>query len=202
MSQKVLDAIRDFVAGRSSPAEFRASLHGDPAAYEAFLSNDPQLDSANYVQVSVFRFIMGEDLTTFSGTLNAQGALVDFLERNGILHTKTRRYQDLYQLILSALPEWLDVDPSYVYDHILPAAEGRKGPELAVWLKHEFRERFRYVPENPPEWIQEPCWPINENGPMVLLGQLDINHYFHDDARVYVFYDPKTGAFENVLQVS
>jgi len=59
---------------------------------------------------------------------------------------------------------------------------------------------FRCLGE-PPEWIQEPDWPINENGPLVFLGQLSVLNYFHDESAAYVFHDPTTGGCETIIQV-
>jgi hypothetical protein len=105
-----------------------------------------------------------------------------------------------FNLILKAQPRRLDVDPSYVQNHILPAGEGKAGKALTEWLKGEFRKRFRFV-KRPPKWIQSPDWPINDNGPLVFLGQLNVENYFHDAATVYVFHDPVTGACSTVIQV-
>ena len=72
MSQNVLDAIQEFVAGRFSPTEFRDLLHGDPDAFEAFPGNDPHLGPANYVHGSVFHFLLELDFGKLDGALNAQ----------------------------------------------------------------------------------------------------------------------------------
>ena len=82
----------------------------------------------------------------------------------------------------------------------MPAAGPRTGEDLKEWLHAELLKRFKYV-SNPPEWIQNPHWPIHENGPMVFLGQVEVKGYFHDEAAVYVFHDPKSGACETIIQV-
>jgi hypothetical protein len=43
---------------------------------------------------------------------------------------------------------------------------------------------------------------MNEHGPLVFLGQIDIRNYFHDEAAAYVFHDPVTGVTETVIQVA
>lgn len=200
MSDHILKTIRDFVAGKTSSTEFRQQLNAESSAFECFLSQDPNLDPSNYVQGSTFRFLMELDFAKLSGMLNAQGALANFMERNGITFVKTPKYTDLYQTILSAQPDWLGADPDYVYDHILPGTQSLSGSKLREWLEYEFRERFKFVSDKPLDWIQSPCWPINENGPMVFLGQIDVMHYFHDYATVYVFHDRKTNQCESIIQ--
>lgn len=199
MTEDVLAIIRAFVAGEMSPTEFRDRLYADDR-FEAFLSHDPHLKRGNYFGGSVYLFLLERDYDDPGDVLNAQGALVDFMDRNGINYVKTTRYEDFYDLVLEAQPEWLDVEPKWVQDHILPDAGEKSGDELRDWLRKEFSKRFRYVSE-PPKWIQSPTWLINENGPLVFLGQLDVEGYFHDLATVYVFHDPVSGECNSIIQV-
>ena len=53
---------------------------------------------------------------------------------------------------------------------------------------------------DPPEWIQSPCWPHSAAGPLVFLGQLKVDQYFHDLATVYVFHDPANGECQTIVQ--
>ena len=203
MDDSALEIIKRFVAGKISPHEFRDRLYHDDA-FEALLTNDPNLSATNYVFASgsAYHFVITQDYDNPGGILNAQGALCDFMDRHNIEYSKTNRYSAFYDLILDAQPAWLavDVGSRYVANHLLPEAGDRSGAELKKWLKKEFRNRFRYV-RKPPKWIQSPAWPIGENGPLVFLGQLDIRDYFHDDASIYIFHDQNTGGLETVIQV-
>jgi hypothetical protein len=42
-----------------------------------------------------------------------------------------------------------------------------------------------------------------ENGPMYFFGQIRLERceHFHDEAALYVFFDPKTGETKTVIQV-
>src|SRR5262249_1295384 len=195
----VLGTIRTFVAGELPPTAFRDRLYAD-AEFERFLSHDPHLRSGNYVGRSVYHFLLEQDFDDPGDILSAQGALTDFMARNGMEDTRSQKYADFCNLVLKAQPHWLDVDPKYVQDHMLPAAGQQSGDELREWLRNEFLRRFRYVAE-PPDWIHSPAWPIGKNGPLVFLGQLDVNRYFHDAATVYIFHDPVSGSCESILQV-
>ena len=75
---------------------------------------------------------------------------------------------------------------------MLPEAGERSGDELKQWLEHRFLELFRYL-DKPPDWIQDGTWPVNENGPLVFLGQLPVHRYFGDEGAVYVFHDQIAG---------
>ena len=196
---EVLTVIREFVSGEIGSLEFRDRLYADER-FETFLRNDPNLRQPNYVGRSVYLFLLEQDYDDPGGVLSAQGALADFMQRNGIDHRKTRTYAALCNLVVDAQPRWLLVDSKYVFEKIISAAEGRTGGELRSWLAEEFLRRFRYA-EKPPEWIQSPAWPINQNGPLVFLGDLEIKNYFHDLAKAYLFHDPKSGTTETIIQV-
>src|SRR5262245_63978541 len=132
MDADVLKALRDFAAGQLRPREFRDRLYSDPG-FESFLANDPNLDPTNYVQGSVYRFLLECDFDHPGGVLNAHGAVCDFLQRNGHAHKKTGAYADFYDLVLQASPSWLAADPKYVQDQIMSEAAGRTGDELRTW---------------------------------------------------------------------
>jgi hypothetical protein len=199
MSASALESIKAFVAGEITPLQFRDRLYGDPD-FEGLLAKDPHLKQGNYAYPGVYYFLLEQDFEDPGGVLSVQGALTDFLDRNNIPYKKTSAYQELHWLILSAQPRWMYASPKFVCDHILPESGGRTGKELKKWLKGELLKRFRYVAK-PPRWIQSPAWPVNGTRPLVFLGQLDVNDFFHDAAIVYVFYDPESGSSENIIQV-
>jgi len=197
---EVLTFILAFVAGDMHPAAFRDRLYEDDR-FEPLLCNDPHLRPGNYVNGSAFHFLLALDFDDPGDVLNAQGALADFMDRNGITYSRTTRYQDFYDMVLEAQPRWLGVDAKWIRDNILCEAGNRQGQELVQWLRQELPKRFRSVAE-PPCWIQSPEWPINENGPLIFLGELEVREYFHDVAAVYVFHDPVSGKCETVIQVN
>jgi hypothetical protein len=199
MSQEVLATIKSYVAGELTPAAFRDRLYADADAFEAFLTHDPTLSPTNYVKGSAFHFLLELDYDDAGDQLNAQGALAEYMDRNGISYTRTSRYQDFHRLLLSAQPRWLDVDVKWVQEQLMPLAGDRTGTALRKWLRAELLARFRYV-KKPPRWIQSPRWPIGPSGPLVFLGQIDVDNYFHDAATVYVFHDQATGQCETLIQ--
>ena len=69
-------------------------------------------------------------------------------------------------------------------------------------MAEQFLAKFKYV-SKPPRWLQNPEWLMSaDEEPLVFLGQLTVEHFFHDRAAVYVFYNPQTNACETVVQVS
>jgi hypothetical protein len=198
MSAAILSTLQSFVAGKISPAEFRDRLYAD-GEFESFLENDPHLERSNYVNGSAYQFLLGCDFDDPGGVLAAQGAICDFLTRSNFEFDRSSEYEDFYDLVLEASPGWVCPNHKFVMETIMPDARGRKGNELRNWLTEQIEQKYRFVSE-PPQWIQSPSWPHGEQGPLVFLGQVDVNNYFHDAASVYVFHDPATGACTSLVQ--
>jgi hypothetical protein len=200
MIDDILATLIAFAAGEIQPEEFRDRLYTDDR-FEVFLENDPHLERINYVNGSTYQFLLNCDFDDPGDVLDAHGAVCDFLDRNSYQYKKTEEYSDFYDLILELSPDWLAADPKYVKDHIMPQAQDRTGNELREWLTEQLLSEYRYV-NKPPEWIQSPEWPHSKSGPLVFLGQIDVNNYFHDLASVYVFHDQKTGECKSFVQCS
>lgn len=192
--------VADFVEGRLSPAEFESQLASRPEL-ELLLDDDPNRPQHSYVGRSLFSYLLGQDYTDPGGRLNAQGAAAEWLTRRGIPYVPDPSPGALYDLVLAAQPKWLAVEMKYVETTFLARSEGRSGEVLKSWLAEELLRAFRYI-KSPPDWIQNPEWPLGSSGPLVFLGQVSVEHYFHDVAAAYVFHDPATGECTTVVQVA
>lgn len=197
------EAIRtlvDFVEGRLSASKFEAQLAADPRL-EAALGDDPERPANSYVGRSMFQYVLEQDFGELGGRLNAQGAVSDWLGRHGVQCTPDGSVAKLYDTLLAAQPTWLSIDTKYLEAAFLSRSEGREGRELESWLREQILRSFRFV-KAAPDWIQNPEWPIGPAGPLVFLGQLPIDRYFHDTAAAYVFHDPSTGDCTTIVQVA
>lgn len=95
------------------------------------------------------------------------------------------------------------VEMEEYFVHLL-AGFNANGCDMRNWLHPILQRSFRYA-SMPPRWIQNPQWVIDTHGPMVFLGQVDcepIQGLFHDQASVYVFFDPASGERKTVLQIA
>lgn len=199
--ETVTQIVLDFVEGRVSGKDFEQHLYHN-ADLETLLA-DPKLKwHDTYIKTNPYDYAIGLHYDEPGGVLDAQGAMELFLQRKGLPYKRTKVYSDFYGLLLKAQPKWLGVEISYISDHILPEANGRSGQELQTWLRIRLKELFRYY-KKPPKWIQSPAWPINENGPMYFLGQINLDdcELFHDAAAVFVFMDVKSREIRSVVQV-
>ena len=196
-----LKTVVAFVEGSLDAKEFQRRLYANSAGFEEVLNNDPDL-STGYLDQGVYLFIVQQDFDHFCDVLNVHGALQNYLARNGIASDATGAYSKFFRLLLEAQPGWLSVvESDYFLKEVLPGAGKRSGNELKEWIHEQLLERFQYV-KVPPNWIQGPDWPITDNGPLVFLGEVEVDGYFHDDAAAYVFYDAATCTCETILQVA
>ncbi len=196
-----LTTIISFVGGKITAKELEQRLHGDPSGFEATLNNDPNLP-AGHLDQGVYVFILQQNLDHIADVYSVYVELQNYLARNAIMSDGGEGYTRHFGDLLSAQPDWLNVlESDYFLKEVLPDAMDRTGEELKHWVQDQLLERFRYARE-PPNWIQSEDWPINANGPLVFLGELEVGNYFHDDARAYVFYDEASTTCETVLQVA
>ncbi|KAA0140876.1 hypothetical protein FYZ48_06280 [Gimesia chilikensis] len=192
--------ILDFVEGRIDSKDFEQHVYND-SRIEDLLKDDSLSWHDCYIKTNPFDFIICLNYDDPGGVLNAQGAMEMFLQRKGIQFQPSTEHSDLYELMLDAQPKWLCADSAYLKSLLTDAGE-MKPAELKKWLREKLLELFKYY-KKPPRWIQNPAWPINENGPMYFLGQIKLAdcELFHDEAAAYLFIDTTSGVTETVIQV-
>lgn len=126
--------------------------------------------------------------------------LEQYLDQEGIEYTSSSKYDEKIELLYKAQPRWLDLEPTDYSGQLLEGIPTELGKKEAVsWLKQEILKRFK-VAKKPPSWLQEPNWPIENNIPLVFMGQLKIDTFFHDTTCIYVFYNQESGETRNVIQ--
>lgn len=77
------------------------------------------------------------------------------------------------------------------------------GVSLVEWVRSQIPLRFRVV-GRPPRWLQEEEWPVGNEGPLLFIGQIDVepasNLPIHDTTSFFVFYDQAVGESTVVTQ--
>ena len=189
----------DFAEGRLQAREFEAMLYENPR-FEDVMDDDPHLAPGTYVGTSVYLFVLQCNFGLPNGVLSAHQAIVQFLQRRGLDIDPVSEFSKQHGLLMRAQPSWLDVPMKYLVEHILPAAQGLEPGDVEAALRDEFRRRFRFN-HKPPRWIQGAVWPINDNGPLVFLGQLPVYAGPNTpSATLFVFRDAKTSDIQTVEQ--
>ncbi len=194
-----LDFILEFLSGKIGAKEFEERLYASETI-EEYLSDDPNLPHDSYIQGDNYLFLISQNYNNPGGVVNAQGALEQFLDRKGIKYKSSDIHHKLYNLILKSQPKWLDIDSMYISEKYFSKIIDLNSKEASKELKAMILSDFKYI-KSPPKWLQSPDWPIVNDVPLIFMGQLKIEKYFHDEAAIYVFYDANNGKTETIIQV-
>lgn len=195
---EALETISAFVSGQIQASVFAQRLYSDPEL-ESFTSQEGAPPYC-HTGTTLFHYLIALDYGHPGDVLDAHGALARLLAKHGVAVTPSTTAGTEHELLRSAQPRWIDADLKFLSD-LLASAPQLSPSERRAWLRQRILELFRYV-KRPPRWIQSPAWPMGEAGPMVFLGQLAIEDYFHDRAAVYIFHDPATGECKSITQVA
>jgi hypothetical protein len=192
-----LSLIKGFVEDHVSIAQFCEALHNDPS-FEVFFENStpiPPYTSAGY---GIYLYLLERNFKSINEIIDMKDLLSKFLNYKGIEHNPDTSILNKYGSILKAQPKWLDLPPDYI-GFLLKEAGNIDGKELVNWLKNIITERFIYI-SGPPRWLQSPNWPIENNTPLIYIGQLDISKVSHDTCNLYMFYNSAKKEFKQVIQ--
>lgn len=196
--QSQLETLVDFIEGRIDGSALDAALA--TAEMRALLGLFE--DSRYPATTNTFRKLHnGANRTSLGGLVNTEGIIEAFLRQADVPFNPVHRFGNLYSLILSAVPDYVDPPMEFIIDQILPADNTLSDAAKKKLIKQRVKELFRYV-EKPPRWIQGADWPIRNGHPLVFIGQLPVDapELFHDKGAVYVFFDTVGSGFETVAQ--
>ena len=192
-----LDVVVRFVTGEIEGSELQKALESQQMEEMlGMFQNDRYPARTNH-----FRRLMCQDRTSLGGLLNSQGILEDFLEKAEISVEPSKRYSDAYDLILTAMPSYLDPPLEFITS-LMPTETGMSKKGKARILKQRLSDLFRCT-SKPPKWVQSPEWPIVDGVPLVFIGQLslDLPEVFHDTGQVFVFFCQSNGEFHTITQM-
>ncbi|PIF46682.1 hypothetical protein CLU96_3721 [Chryseobacterium sp. 52] len=196
-----LQILKDFVEGKLSDKDFEQQLYTN-SDLETLLSGSAVNWSGTYLEnTTVFLFLAEQNYKNPEGRLNAQGATKLFLEKMGIEINPLTQHSDHFDLLLSTSPKYIDAEPNFIEKYIAPKDKTLSKSQQKQYIKQRYAELFKYQTK-PPQWIQNPNWPIRKEKPLFFLGQMEIKKsaLLHDEGKVYLFIDPETGNIETVKQ--
>jgi hypothetical protein len=117
-------------------------------------------------------------------------------------------YDDVEMDLLMMASEWgvrvgIPIECEQFFQAQVKAFTGTRGDFLA-YVKRHLPYWFRSVNELP-QWIHEAEWQFFDGRPMLFVGQHDVSQDqsgLHDDASLFVFWDPRTGETKTVIQIA
>ena len=189
--------IVDFVEGRISPLEFINEIYTDDS-YETFFNDTKSIPPYTTAADTIYLYLIERNFNLIGDVINAQDLLSKYLFSKEIQHTPDNENIKKFNLILKAQPKWLDLRGDYC-QYLLKEAGNITGKELTSWLKKTISERFISI-SVPPKWLQSPNWPIENNQPLLFIGQHDISKIKHDHSQLYIFYSHSRKDFELIEQ--
>ena len=205
MSVQVTDrasvvAVRRFVDGSLAAGVFEPLLRTD-AALRAYLSAK---EAPSVVGGPMLRYLRGLDWTQPKDVLEAQRALVRLLIAVGEDVAPTDRYERRARLFDRQVSLWSRVQPTWLsipatyFATLLEECEHLPEDSLEKTMKAKVRTLFRYQ-GRPPVWLHDETWPVNANGPMTFVEQLDVSGPYDTSYR-YVFRDEKSHERHELVQ--
>lgn len=94
-----------------------------------------------------------------------------------------------YEELLKTQPKWLDLDEKFLIDNYQKFLSINSKNKRIQAAKENILNMFLYD-LTPPEWLQNPEWPIANGIPLVFKKQShDINDYTTNSIK-YIFYNP------------
>ncbi len=147
---------------------------------------------------SLFLFLMEIDISNYGCIWDAKDALSKFLEKRGVEFEVRNTEAKLYELISGCTPRWLEPPVNYLKSFV-EKNESLDKKELKALVKDKINEDFICL-KGKPKWIQAPNWPIEDDQPLVYVGELDMTSISHDTTKVFVFFNKKKNSFTNILQ--
>lgn len=192
-----MDIITSYVEGKLSSAVFLYELYHNKDL-ESALSES--IGIAPYIESSggLYFYLLSLDIESPAGKLNSIDALSRFLVEKGVSFTASKTAEKTFDLLLKVQPKWLSIPDNYLRK-LISDNEGKTGKELEQALRQIIKDEFCCL-EAPPEWLQSANWPIENDKPLMFIGQIDASKLFHDETQVYIFYNREAGVFTIIKQ--
>jgi hypothetical protein len=193
-----LDEIVALVEGRISLFAFVRTVEQDQAL-QAVLEEDiilrPYTNNGN-----LLLYILQQEPSALTAQINVRDALSQFLLAKDRTHAADNGTAQLYDIILSQIPDWLDLPDPFFKQLTGKVADLPDRKAVANMVKGEIKASFRYLKKHP-RWLQSPAWIVVDERPLVFVGQMDLGGLTHDVAQVYVFFDEDRGEIQTIVQV-
>ncbi|MCL2423124.1 MAG: hypothetical protein FWD11_04400, partial [Micrococcales bacterium] len=204
MSVQVADAapvaaVRRFVDGTLVSGLFEQLLRTDTAV-RAYLSSVKAPGVAGHL----LGYLRGLDWLQPKEVLEAQRALVRLLVGLGeqvaptdFYERRARLFDQQLSLWSRVQPSWVHISPTY-FSTLLEEFEPMAEESLEQAMKAKVQTLFRFRSQ-PPSWLHEENWPVNANGPLTFVEQVDISGPYDTSYR-FVFWDDKSQERHELVQ--
>ncbi|AYH20937.1 hypothetical protein C5E22_22255 [Pectobacterium parmentieri] len=191
-----IDIIKNYLEGSISSKNFRNEIYYNKDI-ELILSEEINIPPYT-ASGSIYTYLLEADLLSLPGEINAKDLLSQFLKIKGVDFKFNEEHEKIYDIMLKVKPSWINISGDYL-KHLIDKCKGVQGRELEILLKNEIHSSFKFIKKKP-TWLQSPDWPINNNSPLLFIGQIDISNLKNDVSFLYVFFDKKNREYINIEQ--
>ncbi|PSJ36814.1 hypothetical protein [Allosphingosinicella deserti] len=193
-----LEQVRSYLQGETPLKVFYDAVSRDKDL-QAYLEQEVPLP--RYIEEdTLFLYVIKQEPGSVAADLNIKDALARFLVELGVEAGVDQSSMRSYESILDATPSWLVLPDHYATGLINQLPQDCSRAARIKLAKEQIARDFRYL-KRPPKWLQTAMWPCENGRPLMFVGQMDVGDLMHDDAQLYVFFDPEVKAFHTLLQV-
>ena len=182
---KEINIMQSFAEGIISVNEFWRELR-ENKKIENILINDKKLPKMKYGDSNSPRYIIDNfDNSILECRTELYRLVANYFRRRKVKLKYYNEDTEKLEIILKALPEYVCNDDLSFFENRLECCDKKLSKEEKIErLNKEFKKNFHYE-KKPPEWLQNPEWPIVNGIPYVFKKQ-EKGRY----EEIYYFYDP------------
>lgn len=192
-----IDIIKNYLNNNITSKTFQQELYSNKEM-EIILSEDIYIPPYTNSAGNIFLYLIESDLSSPSGELNCKDLLAKYLVKKNIEFALDNKHEELHSMLIKIQPAWVRVPGEY-FKHLIDKHSGKSGKDLENALKKDIATNFQCINKKP-KWLQSPQWPIEDNIPLVFIGQFDISEIRHDVSSLYVFYNKKKNNYTTIEQ--
>lgn len=196
-AMNLIEDINSFVEGKISAKGLCEKVTSNPEAednFEGFYSKPYTNDGSLYL------YIISQNYDNPATSVNLQDVLTKFLDWKGVSYAQDNSTLQEYELILKAMPSWLNPPESYV-KKMQAKISGNNAKKSRGIVKDAIAQDFIFLGK-PPKWLQSPTWLFEGERPLIFVGQLSLNGLKHDTSQLYVFIDPEDDTTRSIVQTA
>ncbi|EDQ7228055.1 hypothetical protein XL92_001453 [Salmonella enterica subsp. enterica] len=192
-----LNIIKKYLSDNISSETFQQELYNNKEM-GILLSEEMYIPPYINSNENVFLYLIESDLSSPAGELNCKDLLAKYLTKKGVDFVFDGRHRELHSMLIKIQPSWVRIPNEYL-KHLMNKHPGKSGKELENALKKDIASNFQCI-DKKPKWLQSPCWPIENNTPLIFIGQFNISKIRHDESFIYVFYNKKENNYITLEQ--
>jgi hypothetical protein len=186
--QTALEIMKNFAEGNMSTVEFW-DIYKTNASIRALIVNDKKRPSERMLYFNAERLLEVIDINKLEHRAAVYTVISNYFRRRNERLNFYNHDSELFSELLEIQPSWLDIqDENFLLEIFNSTPLSLNTVQKKKWRKEKIKTLFTYDVV-PPDWLQNPEWPIVDGKPLVFKKQVED---IESNKICYYFYDPKT----------